>query len=75
MVISAQSAENRKIVKLQKKEIVEGAEGVGPIKLSNSYLSFEIPEGFGYFIDDAKSRDARYKNFCYILSFSVPFTQ
>ena len=37
------------------KEIVEGAEGVGPIKLSNSYLSFEIPEGFGYFIDDANS--------------------
>lgn len=35
------------------KEIVEGDEGVGPVKLSNSYLSFEIPEGFGYYIDDA----------------------
>ena len=34
-------------------EIVEKAEGVGPVKLSNSYLSFEIPEGFGYYIDDA----------------------
>ena len=37
------------------KEIVEGDEGVGPVKLSNSYLSFEIPEGFGYYIDDANS--------------------
>ena len=34
------------------KEIAEGDEGVGPVKLSNSYLSFEIPEGFGYYIDD-----------------------
>ena len=37
------------------KEIVEGDEGVGPVKLSNSYLSFEIPEGFGYYIDDANT--------------------
>ena len=37
------------------KEIVEGEEGVGPAKLSNSYLSFEIPEGFGYYIDDANT--------------------
>ena len=38
---------------LSEVEIVEEAEGVGPVKLSNSYLSFEIPEGFGYYIDDA----------------------
>ena len=37
------------------KEIIEGDEGVGPVKLSNSYLSFEIPEGFGYYIDDANT--------------------
>ena len=37
------------------KEIAEGDEGVGPVKLSNSYLSFEIPEGFGYYIDDANT--------------------
>ena len=34
-------------------EIAEEIEGIGPITLSNSYLSFAIPEGFGYYIEDA----------------------
>ncbi len=38
---------------VQEVAIAEGESGVGPVILSNSYLSFEIPEGFGYYIDDA----------------------
>lgn len=40
-------------VKTPEKTIVEQDSGVGPVILSNSDLSFEIPEGFGYYIDDA----------------------
>lgn len=47
------AAEETTEAALSEVEIVEKAEGVGPVKLSNSYLSFEIPEGFGYYIDDA----------------------
>jgi len=39
--------------KTPEKAIVEKDSGVGPVILSNSDLSFEIPEGFGYYIDDA----------------------
>lgn len=37
--------------------IAEEAEGVGEAKLSNSYLEFTIPEGFGYYIDDANQQE------------------
>lgn len=37
-------------------EIVEGAEGKGGVKLSNSYLEFSIPEGYGYKITDANEK-------------------
>ena len=47
------AAEETTEAALSEVAIVEKAEGVGPVKLSNSYLSFEIPEGFGYYIDDA----------------------
>ena len=47
------AAEETTEAALSEVEIVEKAEGVGPVKLSNSYLAFEIPEGFGYYIDDA----------------------
>ncbi|MBO7319808.1 MAG: hypothetical protein J6V06_07310 [Clostridia bacterium] len=43
--------------KTPEKAIVEGDSGVGPVVLSNSYLSFEIPEGFGYYIDDANQQE------------------
>ena len=39
--------------KLEEKAIVEDLEGVGPVKLSNSYMELVIPEGYGYYIDDA----------------------
>ena len=43
--------------KTPEKAIAEGDSGVGPVILSNSYLSFEIPEGFGYYIDDANKQE------------------
>lgn len=39
--------------KLEEKAIVEDLEGVGPVKLSNSYMELTIPEGYGYYVDDA----------------------
>ncbi len=39
--------------KLEEKEIVEELEGVGPVKLKNSYMELVIPEGYGYRVDDA----------------------
>lgn len=41
--------------KVEEKEIAEKLEGVGPAKLSNSYLEFSIPEGYGYKITDANT--------------------
>ena len=40
---------------VEEKTIEEGAEGFGPVKLSNSYLELTIPEGIGYYVDDANT--------------------
>ena len=37
--------------------IVEDLEGVGPAKLANSYLEITIPEGIGYYVDDANTAE------------------
>lgn len=42
---------------VEEKEIAEQAEGVGPVKLYNSYLEVTIPEGIGYYIDDANTAE------------------
>ncbi len=39
------------------KEIVEGAEGEGGVKLSNSYMELSIPEGYSYKITDANEKE------------------
>ena len=49
------AAEETTEAALSEVEIVEKAEGVGPVKLSNSYLEVSIPEGYGYYIDDANN--------------------
>ena len=43
--------------KLEEKAIVEDLEGVGPVKLSNSYVELTIPEGYGYKITDANDKE------------------
>lgn len=43
--------------KLNETAIVEEIEGVGPVKLSNSYLEVTIPEGIGYYVDDANTAE------------------
>ncbi len=44
--------------KLEEKAIVEDLEGVGPVKLSNSYVELTIPEGYGYEIADANDKES-----------------
>ncbi len=39
--------------------IVEQEEGTGPVKLTNSYLELVIPEGYGYYIDDANTEEGQ----------------
>lgn len=43
--------------KLEEKAIVEDLEGVGPVKLSNSYVELTVPEGYGYEIADANDKE------------------
>ena len=53
----AQSTEAPTEAQIPEKAIVEEDAGVGPVILSNSYLEFMIPEGFGYYIDDANKEE------------------
>ena len=43
--------------KLEEKTIVEDLEGVGPVKLSNSYVELTVPKGYGYKITDANDKE------------------
>lgn len=42
---------------VEEKLIAEGDEGVGPVKLYNSYLEVTVPEGIGYCVDDANTEE------------------
>lgn len=42
---------------VQEVAIAEDVEGTGPAKLYNGYLEVTIPEGYGYYIDDANDED------------------